>query len=107
MASLLIRQFDVFANPTRRTAQAFPFLVVLQSDWVSDTSSVIVAPFLRHLRAEPSRLHPEFTISGRRFALAVTDRAALPRSVLNEPVANLGPERDRIVAALDLRFTGA
>lgn len=95
----------MFANPTRRTAQAFPVLVVLQSNRVSDTSSVIVAPFLRHLRAEPSRLYREFTIS-RRCALAVTDRAALPRSVLNEPVANLGPERDRIVAALDLLFTG-
>jgi toxin CcdB len=108
MAPVLIRQFDVFANPSRHTAQIFPFLVVLQADWVSETSSVIVAPFVR---PDPSMRHPllypEFRIEGRRFVLAISDLAAVPRGRLTELVTNLDPERHRIIAALDLLFTGS
>jgi toxin CcdB len=87
MAPVLIRQFDVFANPSKRTAAVFPFLVVLQSNWVSETSSVIVAPFvgpdpaLRH-----PTLYPEFTIAGRRLVLAISDLAAFPRAKLTKRV---------------------
>ena len=108
MAPVLIRQFDVFANPSRQTAQAFPFLLVLQTDWVRETSSVIVAPFVR---PEPALRHPvlypEFRIEGHRLVLAISDLAALPRTKLVTRVTNLDPERHRIIAALDLLFTGS
>ncbi len=108
MATVLIRQFDVFANPSTRTARLFPFLIVLQSNWASETSSVIVAPFVRPDPAlRHPRLYPEFTIVRRRLVLAITDLAALPRSKLIRRVTNLESERHRIIAALDLIFTGS
>ena len=106
MADVLIRQFDVFANPNPGRAKEFPFLVVLQSDWVSDTNSVIVAPLVAPDRDRPSRLYPAFEIGGCRLVAAMSDLAALPRGLLSNPVANLSSERDRIVSALDLLFTG-
>jgi toxin CcdB len=108
MASILIRQFDVFANPSGQTAQSFPFLVVLQADWVRETSSVIVAPLVRPNPAlRHPLLYPEFRIEARRLVLAISDLAALPRTRLTKRVANLDAERHRIIAALDLLFTGS
>ena len=108
MASILIRQFDVFANPSGQTAQFFPFLVVLQADWVRETSSVIVAPLVRPNPAlRHPLLYPEFRIEARRLVLAISDLAALPRTRLTKRVANLDAERHRIIAALDLLFTGS
>ena len=108
MASILIRQFDVFDNPSGQTAQSFPFLVVLQADWVRETSSVIVAPLVRPNAAlRHPLLYPEFRIEARRLVLAIADLAALPRTRLTKRVANLDPVRHRIIAALDLLFTGS
>lgn len=107
MAQVLIRQFDVFRNPSSRSALAYPLVVVLQSNWIADTASVIVAPLIEPTRDKTSaKLYPEFEIEGRRLALAVTDLASIERSLLTRPVASLDRERDRIVVALDLLFTG-
>lgn len=107
MAQVLIRQFDVFRNPSSRSALAYPFVVVLQSDWIADTSSVIVAPLVETTRGRTSaRFYPEFEVEGRRLALAVSDLASIERSLLTKPVPSLDRERDRIVVALDLLFTG-
>ena len=106
MANILIRQFDVFANPHPERSDEFPFIVVLQSDWVSDTSSVIVAPLVASDRERQARLYPPFEVEGRHLVAAVSDLAAIPRAVLSNPVANVSSERDRIIAALDLLFTG-
>jgi hypothetical protein len=74
----------------------------------AETSSVIVAPLVR---PNPSLRHPllypEFRIEARRLVLAISDLAALPRTRLTKRVANLDPERHRIIAALDLLFTGS
>jgi len=59
-------------------------------------------PALRH-----PLLYPEFRIEARRLVLAISDLAALPRTRLTKRVANLDPERHRIIAALDLLFTGS
>ncbi len=107
MAHVLIRQFDVFGNPSLSSAAAFPFVVVLQSNWVAETSSVIVAPLVEPDRAKTlARLYPEFEVEGRRFALAVTDLAAIKRSLLMRRITSLDGQRDRIIVALDMLFTG-
>ena len=99
----MIRQFDVFANPHPERSGELPFVLVLQSDWVSDTSSVIVAPLVASDRERQARLYPRFEVEGLHLA-AVSDLAAMPRAVLPNRVANVS--RDRIVATLDLLFAG-
>lgn len=102
-----MRQFDVFANPAARSREAVPYVMILQADLIRDTDSVVVTslvPERRHGQLE--RLFSIFVLDGRRLMLVMTDLASVPRSMLNRPVANLDGERHRIVAALDLLFTG-
>ena len=64
------------------------------------------APLVEAEGERPPRLYPTVEVSGRRLILVVSDLAALPRAALSTPVASLASERDRIIAALDLLFTG-
>ncbi|WP_374571769.1 CcdB family protein [Phenylobacterium sp.] len=42
-----MRQFDVYANPSKVSVRFAPYLVVLQSHHLQGLDSVIVAPILR------------------------------------------------------------
>ncbi len=53
-----------------------------------------------------ARLNPRFTIEGKTVYLDPTDLVTLTVARLGECIANLEPQRDRIIAALDLVFTG-
>lgn len=96
---------DVYLNPSDRTRKAMPLLLQVQHDVVSETTSVLMAPLVRPLKAA-SRLYPVFTIDGKEYMLLPPDMASLPRAVLGEPVGSLRAERNRIVAALDILFVG-
>ena len=100
-------QFDVFANPSSSASQAVPFVINLQSDLLIEIRAVVVAPLVSAggLRRD-QRLYPILEVAGQPVALVVTELATLPRSALRRPVANLAAERSRIIAALDLLFTG-
>lgn len=106
MAGLLIHQFDVFRNPGR-VRDRLPYIMILQSDVIHQTRSVIVAPFISTTVVQQSRLTPVFDIEGRNFTLVTMDLASVPRSTLIEFVRNLDSERYRVISALDLLFTGA
>jgi len=107
MVSGRYRQFDVFANPDRESSKAHPYLIVLQSDAVSQIDTCIVAPLVppRTIKLF-ERLLPQVTIDGVQFTIAVPDMAAIPTAEIGTPIANLEADRYRIVAALDLVFTG-
>jgi toxin CcdB len=102
-----MRQFDVYRNPARSTQKAMPYLVVLQSDVVSETAMVIVAALVPALKtSKPSRLYPTFDVAGRRHMLLTPDLASIPRTALTAPITSLREKRDKIIAALDILFVG-
>lgn len=101
-------QFDVYRNPSERTRRAMPWLLSVQHDGVSETSSVLVIPLAHPLKLpSASRLYPVFDIQGRTFMLLTPDMASLPRSLLKSPVASMADQRARIIAALDILFVGS
>jgi toxin CcdB len=103
----MIQQFDVFANPDATEAAYRPFLVVLQSDLVSDLRSTIVAPLVRRKdMTGAQRLNPLVNVGGEEFWLASHELFALDRRILRKKVASLAECRDLIIAALDMLFTG-
>nr|WP_197435085.1 CcdB family protein [Nitratireductor arenosus] len=53
-------------------------------------------------RSPPARLNPVLAIDGAAHVMATQFLAAVPRTELGEPVANLLPDHDRIVAAFDM-----
>ena len=102
-----MRQFDVFANPSERSSASVPFILILQSDLVLQTKTVVTAPLVVADRLrDDQKLLPVIDLEGRRVAITVTEMAALPRSVLKCYVASVEHERERIIVALDLLFTG-
>ncbi|HEX4304158.1 MAG TPA: CcdB family protein [Rhizomicrobium sp.] len=102
-----IRQFDVVANPLRAQRADKPYLVCIQHGLLGHLSSRIVAPLVTsQIIREPSRLHPSIAVGAAKLFFDPTDLLTLPIRLLKAPVANVEGERDRIVAALDLVFTG-
>ena len=102
-----INQFDVVPNPFGSRKRQ-PYLVTLQSDLLSrNLDTVVVAPL------EPSgadtfadRLNPKVEIDGDSFVLIAQELVTVRKSALSQPRASLAGDRDRIIAALDMLFTG-
>ena len=103
-----ISQFDVVANPFPRSRERQPLLVTLQSDVLARAlDTIVVAPL------EPKgsgtfadRLNPEVEVDGQAFVLITQEIVTVRKNVLGESRASIAKDRDKVIAALDLLFTG-
>ncbi len=103
-----MRQFDIFDNPFPRSRERQPYLVSLQSNLLLQSfDTVVVAPL------EPAasgsfaeRLNPEIEHDGGKFALIAQEIATIRKNALGQPRGSAAAERDKIIAALDMLFTG-
>jgi toxin CcdB len=104
----MIRQFDVVVNPDPLDTAHRPYLISLQSDLISELRSIVVAPLVPHERMKGAkRLNPVVTVEGSDYWLATHELFAIDQRMLSPtPVANLSNDRDAIIAALDIVFTG-
>jgi toxin CcdB len=101
-------QFDVVTNPFPRSRERQPFLVALQSNLLTrNLDTVVMAPL------EPAasstfvdRLNPSVTVEGQMFVLITQELVTVRKSAFGKPQASIASERDKIIAALDLLFTG-
>jgi toxin CcdB len=103
-----MKQFDVVANPFPRSRERQPFLVALQSDLLVRTlDTVVVAPLERAASGTfADRLNPRIEVEGQPFVLVAQELVTVRKSVLGNPRASIASDRDAIIAALDLLFTG-
>lgn len=102
-------QFDVYANPNRRTRQTYPLLLNIQSDQISALSTRLVAPMARKADLgymELTRLTPSVSHEGDEFLVLIPQLAALPARELQQPIGTLIHMRDEVIAALDFAITG-
>jgi toxin CcdB len=103
-----MKQFDIADNPFPRSRDRQPFLLVLQSDLMARSlDTVVVAPL------EPAaagtfadRLNPHIDVEGQNYALIAQEIVTIRKSVLGSVRGSGASARDRIIAALDLLFTG-
>lgn len=104
-----MRQFDVYPNPNPDSGERLPYLIVLQSELLERLDTVVVAP-LRSQEDGKSipiqHLNPEVEVGAERYFVRIQDLAAIPARSLRQPVGNLSSEREALLAALDLLFTG-
>jgi toxin CcdB len=98
-------QFDVFRNPRKG---AFPLLLDVQSDTVSQLATRVVVPMTKLKgRIKPiTRLNPIARLDGIDYVLMFQEIAAIPASALGELRGSLASRRTEMIAALDLLFTG-
>jgi toxin CcdB len=101
-------QFDVHRNTDVDGRKRAPFLVVIQSDFLSDLKTRVVAPLVLPEKFGPpvKRLNPTLRVAGRAVVLSAAELAAIHRRELGEDIGNLADSRDEIIAALDFLFTG-
>jgi hypothetical protein len=107
MAQLVIRQFDVFDNPSDRLKRSAPYIVALQSHYLDALNTTVVAPLFRPevIPAENVvMLAVEF--SGQSLVLDVTLLANLPSKLLGRPRGSLVQYDLEIRRAIDRLLTG-
>jgi toxin CcdB len=103
-----MKQFDIVANPFPRSRGRQPFLASLQSDLLAhNLDTTVVAPL------EPAasgtfadRLNPRVEIDGQPFVLITQELVTVRTNVLGQTCGSIAGERDAIINALDLLFTG-
>jgi toxin CcdB len=101
------KQFDVYRNPDRATAASHPYLIVLQSDLLPGFNTRIVAPLIPPKKIPFfEHLMPTVAVAGTTYVIDPVNMGVVPVKTLTKPVTNLETERQRIVAAIDLLFTG-
>jgi toxin CcdB len=103
-----MKQFDIVANPFPKSRERQPYLVALQSDLLSRTlDTVVVAPLeMAGSGKFADRLNPSVTVDDKTYVLIAQEIVTVRKSVFGAPHGSLGHERDKIVAALDMLFTG-
>lgn len=103
----MIRQFDVVRNPISAWRTVRPFLISVQHDWLRDSKRRLLAPLVVPSAIKPTpRLNPLLQILDQQFFLMPDDLVTLGVRRLSEAIANMESDRHRILAALDLVFTG-
>lgn len=107
MADLVIRQFDVFANPGSATRSKAPYIVVLQSHLFEALSTVVVAPLMRiGTPSSQSKVLLEIEFGSEILVMNVALLANIERRMLSRSRGSLAAYEDDIRRALDRLFTG-
>lgn len=102
-------QFDVYQNPSTKTKNVFPYLVDVQSSYISEIATRIVIPLgkLPDFKNESMKgLTPEIEYEGEKFLLLTPQIASVPSNILKNPIGSLSHFRSEIIAALDFAIAG-
>lgn len=101
-------QYDVFDNPIPRARQAFPFVVILQSELADTGRDRIVAPLVPRARMPGvvGRLTPVVKVRRVDHVLLVPRMTAVAAADLRGVRDELTSRREDIVAAIDFLFLG-
>ena len=102
-------QYDAYLNPNAVQREAFPYLVVLQSDQLDHYSTRLVMPLARLPRRPanaPRRLAQTVEVEGEHYYLAAHLCAPFPVKLLRKPAASLRHEAGVLRDALDAVISG-
>jgi len=103
----MTRQFDVCRYPVRGAVRDRLYVLVVQARFLDHMNTRVCAPLVvANAFFRQTRLNPLLRVEGTDVFLSPTEVATFPLRVLGSPIDNLETDRDRIVAALDLVFTG-
>jgi toxin CcdB len=104
---LVIRQFDVFANPDPDGRARVPYIVVLQTHLVHDLDTVVVAPLIDpQLVQADGKIGISVPFDGGNYTLAAALLTHIRRNRLTTAVGTLKSTDYEIRRALDRLFTG-
>jgi len=102
-------QFDVYENPSRTTRKAYPYLLNIQSEVLSDLATRIVLPLARMEEfgeKHMGQLTPVVEYQGQALIVVTPQIAAVPSKALKSAVGSLQHMRTEIIGALDFAVGG-
>jgi toxin CcdB len=102
-------QFDVYINPSKKSRDAYPYIIDIQNALISNIITRIVIPLgkLSHFRNEKmDGLTPLIEYEKEQYILLTPQIASMPAKLLKDPVGSVESLRDEIIAAIDLAITG-
>ncbi len=100
-------QCDVHPNAEDPTGH-MPWLLDVRSNLLSDLETRVVVPLIRAAAFGrcATHLHPLFVVDGESVVLATHLIAAVRRRSLGHPVASLTDQRDVVLRAIDVLWSG-
>jgi len=102
-------QFDVYINPSKRSREAYPYIIDIQNVLISDIATRIVIPLgkLNHFKNEKMNgLTPVIEYENEQFILLTPQVSSMPTKLLRNPLGSVESLRDEIIAAIDFAITG-
>ena len=102
-------QFDVYINPSKKSREAYPYIIDIQNALISDIATRIVIPLgrLKHFRNEKmDGLTPVVEYENEQFVLLTPQISSMSVKLLKNPIGSVESLRDEIIAAIDFAITG-
>jgi len=102
-------QFDVYINPSKKSREAYPYIIDIQNVLISDIATRIVIPLgkLNHFKNEKMNgLTPVIEYENEQFILLTPQVSSMPTKLLRNPLGSVESLRDEIIAAIDFAITG-
>lgn len=102
-------QFDVYINPSKKSREAYPYIIDIQNTLISDIATRIVIPLgkLSHFRNEKlDSLTPTIEYENEQFILLTPQISSMPAYLLKNPIGSVESLRGEIITAIDFAITG-
>ncbi len=102
-------QFDVYQNPSKTSREHYPYLVDIQSPYISDISTRIVIPLgyaSLFQNQALTNLTPEISFEDNQLLLLVPQVSSIPSKILKKLIGSLSHFREQIISALDFAIIG-
>lgn len=102
-------QFDVYKNPSEKSRRYYPYLVDIQSPYLSGIATRIVLPLgyaSLFSNLAMKKLTPEITYEDEELLLLTLQISSVPSKTLTEPVGSLAHFREEIISSLDFAIAG-
>ena len=85
-----MRQFDVFPNPSARSRTAVPYIVVMQSHFLDELTTALIAPLVREPQSgDFSRVSVAIEFEGERLHASLAEMAPMLRASLRLAVGSI------------------
>jgi toxin CcdB len=105
-----VPQFAVHRNRHADTKARFPLLLDVQPDLLAELGTLVVVPLAPASpgtrRGVLQTLTPICIVEGRDYVPVAPQQAGISAKELGPAIADLAHERQKLIAALDLLFTG-
>jgi len=100
-------QCDVHQNFADDSGQ-IPYVLDIQANLLADLQTRVVVPLIRagSFGRRATRLHPLFSINGEDVVMATHLVAAVRKQTLGDAIASLRDERDVMLGAINVLWSG-